>query len=75
MVSVSGLRCEVQLVQIALETERTSLSMDQAIYSSMHPEDSAMARPLLEMRAETIAELEAFLSRATEPGAKPQCDT
>jgi hypothetical protein len=59
---VAGLRSELALVRAALGNERTALSMEQALFSVGHPEDVALSRPLLEMIAENIAELEAFLS-------------
>ena len=64
---VASIRSETLLVRTALESERSTLSMDQAVYTAGHPEDVALARPMLELRAANIAELEAFLS-----GAKPQ---
>jgi hypothetical protein len=58
---VSGLP-ETLLVRSALESERAALSLDQIFATSGHPEDQALARPLVELRAENIAELEAFLA-------------
>jgi hypothetical protein len=40
------------------------MSLDQAVYTAGHPEDQALAQPLLELRAQNIADLEAFLSRS-----------
>jgi hypothetical protein len=69
---LARLRSEIQVIRIALDIERTDLSMDQAVYSAGYPEDRALARPLLEMRAENIAELEAYLSAATQPRERPE---
>ncbi len=60
---IAKLPSESLLIRAALETERTSLSLDQAVYNGGHPEDEALARPLLELRALNIGELEAFLAR------------
>ena len=61
---VAKLPSESQLIRTALEIERTTLSLDQAVYTGGHPEDEALARPLLELRAQNIADLETFLSRS-----------
>ena len=61
---IASLPSEALLVRTALETERTTLSLDQAVYTGGHPEDDALARPVLELRAQNIAELEAFLSES-----------
>jgi phytoene dehydrogenase-like protein len=58
------------LLRSALESERTALSLDQAVYTGGHQEDEALARPLLELKAENIAELEAFLSRSKTQSEK-----
>jgi hypothetical protein len=59
------------LLRSALESERTALSLDQAVYIGGHQEDEALARPLLELRAENIAELEAFLVGSRTQSEKP----
>ncbi len=59
---IAGLRSEALLVRTALQCERTALEMDRAVYIGGHPEDDALGRPLLGLRAEDIAELEAFVS-------------
>jgi hypothetical protein len=59
------------LLRSALESERTALSLDQAVYTGGHQEDEALARPLLELRAENIAELEAFLVGSRTQSEKP----
>jgi hypothetical protein len=69
---VAGLRSEHDLVSAALGSERRALSMEQAVFSVGHPEDVAISRPLLEMIAENIAELEGFLSGWKPLGALPR---
>jgi hypothetical protein len=64
---LAGVRSEFQVVRIALECERSELALQESLYSAAHPEDAALARPLLEKRAENIGELEAFLSATTRP--------
>lgn len=64
---IAGIRGEPKLVRTALDFERTALSLDKTVYSSGHPEDAALARPMLDLRAENIAELEAFLAGETTP--------
>jgi hypothetical protein len=59
---VAALPNAALLVRTALESERTALLLDQAVYIGGHGEDEELARPLLELRAKNIAELEAFLS-------------
>jgi hypothetical protein len=59
---VASLHTESLLIRTALETERTTLSLDQAVSTGGYPEDQAIAQPLLELRAQNIADLEAFLS-------------
>jgi hypothetical protein len=59
------------LLRSALESERTALSLDQAVYIGGHQEDEALARPLLELRAENIPELEAFLVGSRTQSEKP----
>jgi hypothetical protein len=61
---IASLPTESLLIRTALETERTTLSIDQAVFTTGHPEDQALAHPLLELRAQNIADLEAFLSRS-----------
>jgi hypothetical protein len=67
---IASLPSESLLIRGALETERTTLSLDRAVYTGGHPEDAALAQPLLELRAQNIAELEAFLARPMPESAK-----
>ena len=69
---IAGIRSEAKLVRTALDFERTAHSLDQTVYTSGHPEDAVLARPMLDMRAENIAELEAFLSSELAPAANPE---
>ncbi len=68
---VASVPTEALLLRSALESERTALSLDQAVYTGGHQEDEALARPLLELRAENIAELEAFLVGSRTQSEKP----
>ncbi len=54
---VASLPSESLLIRTALESERTTLSLDQAVYTGGHPEDQVLAQPLLELRAQNIADL------------------
>ena len=51
------------LLKTALESERTAMQLDEAVWKGMHPEDEALTKPLLGMRAANVAEVEGFLSR------------
>ena len=71
---VASLRPESLLVRTALESERTALRMDRAVHAGGHPEDEALARPLLELRAANIADLEAFGSGRAQQEVTPGGD-
>jgi hypothetical protein len=66
---VAALPTEALLVRTALECERTALSTDEALYSGGHHEDELLTRPLFELRSQTIAALEAFVSGPKSGGA------
>ncbi len=62
------------LLVTAIEGERTALRMDMAVHAGGHPEDEALARPLLELRAANIADLEAFGSGRAQQEVTPGGD-
>jgi hypothetical protein len=65
---VAGMPSETLLVRSALGTEKDALDMDCVIYLGTHPEDGMLAKPLLELRKASIAELEAFVAAGRSLG-------
>lgn len=51
------------LLRTALKSERDAMRLDEVVFTGGHPEDEALAKPLLDLRSGNIAEIEDFLSR------------